>query len=157
VPLFKEQIARGGPVTVTHAEISRYFMTIPEACQLILQAAAMGKGGEIFVLDMGKPVKIRYLAEQMIRLSGKKPERDIKIVYTGLRAGEKLYEELFHADERLEKTPHAKILLAAPRQNDWAQLMALLTAAERACDEYAAEEVQQLLQQLVPEMNLNEA
>jgi FlaA1/EpsC-like NDP-sugar epimerase/lipopolysaccharide/colanic/teichoic acid biosynthesis glycosyltransferase len=157
VPLFKEQIARGGPVTVTHAEISRYFMTIPEACQLILQAAAMGKGGEIFVLDMGKPVKIRYLAEQMIRLSGKKPERDIKIVYTGLRAGEKLYEELFHADERLEKTPHAKILLAAPRQNDWAQLIELLTAAERACDEYAAEEVQNLLQQLVPEMNLSEA
>ncbi|MCI0591421.1 MAG: polysaccharide biosynthesis protein, partial [Gammaproteobacteria bacterium] len=110
VPLFKEQIKAGGPVTVTHPDISRYFMTIREACQLILQAGAMGHGGEIFILDMGKPVKITYLAEQMIKLSGKVPGQDIPIEFTGLRAGEKLHEELFYADEKMEATKHEKIL-----------------------------------------------
>ncbi len=112
IPLFKEQIAKGGPITVTHTDISRYFMTIPEACQLILQAGVMGQGGEIFVLDMGDPVKIKYLAEQMVQLTGKTPYKDIKIIYTGLRPGEKLYEELFYIDEKLAKTTHTKILLA---------------------------------------------
>ncbi|MGH8647661.1 MAG: polysaccharide biosynthesis protein, partial [Gammaproteobacteria bacterium] len=115
VPLFKEQIALGGPVTVTDPEITRYFMTIQEATQLIMQASAMGKGGEIFVLDMGEPVKIRYLAEQMIRLSGKRPGKDIAIVYTGLRPGEKRYEELFYENERRLPTEHEKIFLARPR------------------------------------------
>ncbi len=96
-------------MTITHPEISRYFMTIPEACQLILQAASLGKGGEIFALDMGDPVKIRDLAEQMIRLAGKRPGGDIAIVYTGLRAGEKLFEELFHPLENYASTAHAKI------------------------------------------------
>ncbi len=101
IPIFREQITKGGPVTVTHPEISRYFMTIPESVSLILQSGAMGKGGEIYVLDMGEPVKITDLAEQMIRLSGHEPNVDIEIQYTGLRPGEKLHEELFHSDEDL--------------------------------------------------------
>ncbi|HUW97317.1 MAG TPA: nucleoside-diphosphate sugar epimerase/dehydratase [Acidiferrobacter sp.] len=113
IPLFKAQIASGGPVTVTHRDITRYFMTIPEACGLILQASTIGAGGEIFVLDMGEPVKISYLAEQLILLSGKQPGQDIEIVYTGLRPGEKLFEELFYADEALLPTGHPKIRLTA--------------------------------------------
>ncbi len=113
IPLFKAQIAKGGPVTVTHPEITRYFMTIPEACGLILQSSVIGAGGEIFVLDMGEPVRIAYLAEQLILLSGKRPGQDVEIVYTGLRPGEKLYEELFYADEALLATAHPKIRLTA--------------------------------------------
>ncbi len=112
VPLFREQIRNGGPVTVTHPEITRFFMTIKEAAQLILQAGSMGQGGEIFVLDMGEPVKIKYLAEQMIQLSGKQLNTDIDIVYSGLRPGEKLYEELFYDSEHQEATKHEKIFLA---------------------------------------------
>ncbi len=112
VPRFRRQIEQGGPVTVTHPEIERFFMTIPEACQLIMQAAAIGNGGETFVLEMGEPVKIRYLAEQMIRLSGKQPDRDIAIEYTGLRPGEKLYEELFYRSEDLAVTRYPKIHIA---------------------------------------------
>jgi len=111
VPIFRQQLERGGPLTVTHPDITRFFMTIPEACQLILQALALGQGGEIFVLDMGEPVKIRFLAEQIIRLAGKKLE-DIPIQYIGLRPGEKLYEELFYTDENLVATPHKKIFQA---------------------------------------------
>lgn len=113
IPLFKKQIASGGPVTVTHRDITRYFMTIPEASQLILQASVLGSGGEIFVLDMGEPIKIAYLAEQMILLSGKKPGEDIDVVYTGLRPGEKLYEELFYSSESHDRTSHNKIFQAA--------------------------------------------
>ncbi len=113
IPLFKAQIAAGGPVTVTHPDITRYFMTIPEACGLILQSSVIGAGGEIFVLDMGEPVRISYLAEQLILLSGKRPGQDIAITYTGLRPGEKLYEELFYADEALLATAHPKIRLTA--------------------------------------------
>jgi len=153
VPLFKKQIAKGGPVTVTHPEISRYFMTIPEACQLILQAGAMGEGGEIFVLDMGKPVTIRYLAEQMIRLSGKRPNEDIDIVYTGLRAGEKLYEELFHTEEKLRKTPHQKIFRAAHRSTEWQLLTDTLAELEHLCQHYHEAQMPTLLTRLVPEMH----
>jgi FlaA1/EpsC-like NDP-sugar epimerase len=152
VPLFKEQIAKGGPVTVTHPEISRYFMTISEASQLIMQAAVLGSGGEIYVLDMGEPVKITYLAEQLIRLSGKEPGRDIQIVYTGLRPGEKLFEELFHELEPYEQTQHEKIFLAHPRQADWEDLGADLRAAEIAVKRYDTKKLKQILLRLVPEL-----
>ena len=155
VPLFQEQIQRGGPVTVTHPDISRYFMTIPEACQLILQSAAMGQGGEIFVLDMGKPIKIRYLAEQMIRLSGKIPDKDINIRYTGLRAGEKLHEELFHHEEEFAQTRHQKILLALHRTNHWEQTQSLLQQMEQACTVYDEDTILEILQTLVPEVRFN--
>jgi FlaA1/EpsC-like NDP-sugar epimerase len=151
VPLFRNQIASGGPVTVTHPEVTRYFMTTAEACQLILEASVMGRGGEIYVLDMGEPVKIRYLAEQMIRLSGKRPDEDIEIVYTGLRPGEKLFEQLFHAEECLSDTGHDKILLAQSRKVDWGTLAISLDRLERACNEYREDEIVRLVQELVPE------
>lgn len=114
IPLFKEQIAAGGPVTVTHPDIVRYFMTIPEAVHLVLEAGAMGKGGDIFVLDMGKPVRILDLAENIIKLSGFIPYRDIEIKFTGLRPGEKLYEELLMDEEGLRQTDNRKIFVGAP-------------------------------------------
>jgi FlaA1/EpsC-like NDP-sugar epimerase len=141
VPLFRSQIERGSPLTVTHPEIERFFMTIPEACQLIMQAAAIGRGGEIFVLDMGEPVKIAYLAEQMIRLSGRVPGEDIAIEYIGLRPGEKLFEELFYESEDLAETAHPKIRVARRRATPvleelGAGLEALKVAVE-SCDEAA--------------------
>jgi len=114
VPIFQEQIRRGGPITVTHPEIQRFFMTIPEASQLVLQAAAMGNGGEIFVLDMGEPVRIVDLARDLVRLSGLEPDA-IEIVFTGLRPGEKLYEELYFNDEEMQPTPHPKLFVAYHR------------------------------------------
>jgi len=157
VPLFKQQIESGGPVTVTHREITRYFMTIPEACQLILQASVMGDGGEIFVLDMGEPIKIAYLAEQMIRLSGKVPGEDIDIAYTGLRPGEKLYEELFHEKEALQSTHHEKILLARHREFDWQRLTEILDGMVIACNSYDETKIRGLLSELVPEWSGFEA
>lgn len=151
IPLFQKQIALGGPVTVTHPEISRYFMTIPEACQLILQAGVIGRGGEIFVLDMGEPVKISYLAEQLIRLSGKIPGEDIEIVYTGLRPGEKLYEELFHDAEKLAETSHPKILLAQCRVMDREVLERSLGAMQKAGDDGNDAALRTMLAELVPE------
>lgn len=117
IPKFREQIAKGGPVTVTHPEVTRYFMSIPEASQLVLQAGLMGQGGEIFVLDMGDPIRIAHLAQEMIRLSGFS-EDEIKIVFTGLRPGEKLYEELLADDEQSLPTPHAKLRIARARSAD---------------------------------------
>ncbi len=115
VPLFAEQIRKGGPVTVTHPEIKRYFMTIAESVQLVLQASVMGQGGDVFVLDMGEQIRVADLARNMILLSGRIPDQDIKIVYTGLRPGEKMYEELFDRDERVEPTSHEKIKRAVGR------------------------------------------
>jgi len=151
VPLFREQIQVGGPVTVTHPEITRYFMTIPEACQLIMQAETVGQGGEVFVLDMGEPVKIVYLAEQMIRLSGKVPGEDIAIEFVGLRPGEKLYEELFHGEEQLMETGYSKLRLAKARiyDNDvWFQTIHQLTLA---CQDQDQQRTLTLLKDLVPE------
>ena len=153
VPLFREQIRKGGPVTVTHPEITRWFMTIPEACQLILQAAVLGRGGEIFALDMGEPVRIAYLAEQMIRLAGKQPGRDIEIAYTGLRAGEKLFEELFHPLENYQSTAHAKIFLAQPRSMAWALLVTLMRQGELAVRDYDEDMLRRVLDQLLPEFD----
>jgi FlaA1/EpsC-like NDP-sugar epimerase len=122
IPLFKKQIAEGGPITVTHPDITRFFMTISEAVQLVLQAGAMAKGGEIFVLDMGQPVKISDLAEDLIRLSGLEPHIDIEIKYTGLRPGEKLFEELLMAEEGLAATKHEKIFIGKPLEIDIEEL-----------------------------------
>ncbi|RZM21812.1 MAG: polysaccharide biosynthesis protein, partial [Pedobacter sp.] len=116
IPRFKQQIEKGGPVTVTHPEITRYFMTIPEACRLVLEAGCMGKGGEIFVFDMGKSVKIVELAKKMIRLAGLVPNEDIKITYSGLRPGEKLYEELLNDNENTMPTHHEKIMIGKVRE-----------------------------------------
>lgn len=151
IPHFKRQIENNGPITVTHPEITRYFMTIDEACQLVLEAGAMGKGGEIFVFDMGKPVKILNLAKQMIRLSGFVPDVDIKIEFSGLRPGEKLYEELLADAENTQPTHHEKILIAKSsfefsRGNY--ELIDLLTEAIKDCDTMKAISV---MRKLVPE------
>jgi FlaA1/EpsC-like NDP-sugar epimerase len=151
VPRFREQIRAGGPVTVTHPEITRYFMTIPEACQLILQASVLGQGGEIFALDMGEPVRIRDLAEQMIRLAGKHEAGAISIIYTGLRPGEKLFEELFHPQEQYSDTAHAKIFLAQPRTMAWHTLTSQLRHGEAAVREFDESALQRILDQLLPE------
>jgi FlaA1/EpsC-like NDP-sugar epimerase len=151
VPLFREQIRRGGPVTVTHPEITRYFMTIPEACQLILQAATLGEGGEIFALDMGQPVRIQYLAEQMIRLAGKRSGEDIRIEFTGLRPGEKLFEELFHPQEDYQPTRHPKIMLAQPRELAAQSIQQQLLRLRQASQQYDSAQMLEILQQLVPE------
>ncbi|MGR8998079.1 MAG: polysaccharide biosynthesis protein [Gammaproteobacteria bacterium] len=155
VPRFREQIQAGGPVTVTHPDITRYFMTIPEACQLIMQAEAVGKGGEVFVLDMGEPVKISYLAEQMIRLSGKRVGKDIEIKYVGLRVGEKLYEELFHEQEQLIETGYEKLFLAQARLYDSAYWIAHVDELTLACQQDNEEEIKKILQNLVPEYQAN--
>ncbi len=157
VPLFRRQIREGGPVTVTHPEISRYFMTIPEACQLILQTASIGKGGEIFALDMGEPVKIRDLAEQMIRLAGKKPGSEVPIIYTGLRSGEKLFEELFHPLENYSATEHAKIFLAQHREVSWELLQALLGRAVEAVAVFNEEELRRCVSSLLPSFRWSES
>ena len=119
IPYFQKQIAAGGPVTVTHPNIIRYFMTIPEACCLVMEASTLGKGGEIFIFDMGKPVKILDLARNMIRLAGYTPEKDIPIVFTGLRPGEKLYEELLNQKETTLPTDNKKIMIARVREFDF--------------------------------------
>lgn len=153
VPLFERQIAAGGPVTVTHPEITRYFMTIPEAASLILQAGTIGGGGEIFVLDMGEPVRIRELAEKMIQLSGFQPGRDIEIIYTGLRPGEKLHEELFYAHEELQQTVHPKLLLASCRTVERTRIFISLDRLKGAMEANDVGSALHELKWLVPEFN----
>ncbi len=150
IPLFKEQIAHGGPVTVTHPDIVRYFMTIPEAVSLVLGAGGMASGGEIFVLDMGEPVKIRDLAENLIRLSGLEPDRDIAIVYSGLRPGEKLYEELLLSEEGLTKTENQKIYVGRPIDIDPELLFSRLDELRPLAAANDARGVLAALKQLVP-------
>ena len=151
VPLFRAQIRSGGPVTVTDPEVTRYFMTIPEACQLILQAVAIGARQAVYTLDMGEPVSIRLLAEQMITLAGKQPGRDIAIVYTGLRPGEKLHETLFHADERYRPTAHPKILQAEARGVSTERIVAAVARLREAVASYDLDALDQALRDAVPE------
>jgi FlaA1/EpsC-like NDP-sugar epimerase len=150
VPLFKEQIRQGGPVTVTHPEMTRYFMLIPEAAQLVLEAGTLGRGGEIFVLDMGEPVKIPDLARDLIRLSGLREDEDIEITFTGLRPGEKLHEELYDRGEEVLPTPHPKIFLARHRPCALDSLQDQLTELARGLDD-SPDEVVAALQSVVPE------
>lgn len=154
VPLFQKQIKMGGPLTVTHPETTRYFMTIPEAAQLILQASAMGNGGEIFVLDMGQPVKIAYLAEQMIKLSGLEVEKDIKIEFVGLRPGEKLNEELFYDNEKRDKTSHEKILFARHNSVDWDLLNENLNKLIEGCKEFDDDKLVSILNAILFDLGI---
>ena len=150
VPLFRKQIASGGPVTVTHPDITRYFMTIPEASQLVIQAGAMGKGGDVFVLDMGNSVKIVDLASKMIHLSGfsvrdeQNSEGDISIEFSGLRPGEKLYEELLIGDN-VTGTEHERIMTAHEVDLPWSALQVLLDNLDHACHHFEHEKIRTLL------------
>lgn len=150
IPLFKKQIAHGGPVTVTHKKIIRYFMLIPEAAQLVLQAGAFAKGGEIFVLDMGKPVKIYDLACDLIKLSGLEPNKDIKIVFTGLRPGEKLYEELLMSEEGLQDTVHKKIYVGKPTFEDMDKLTVKLEQLRKLLELDDIDDIKHQMQMIVP-------
>lgn len=156
IPRFKKQIAKGGPVTVTHPEITRFFMTIPEAAQLVLQAASYAKGGEIFVLDMGSPVKIYDLAKKMISLSGFKPDVDIDIVFTGLRPGEKLYEELLMDEEGLKKTQHSKIFVGQPIDIDEQQLSEKLEQLKAAIPQ-DNDTIKKIMSEVVPTYHYKKA
>lgn len=155
IPRFKKQLEEGGPITVTHPEITRYFMTIPEACQLVLEAGVMGKGGEIFVFDMGSPVKIVDLAKKMIRLSGKVPERDIKITYSGLRPGEKLYEELLNNSENTMPTYHEKIMIATVREYDFASVYTQVEELINLAQKHFLMETVGKMKEIVPEFISN--
>ncbi|MES2181591.1 MAG: polysaccharide biosynthesis protein, partial [Pseudomonadota bacterium] len=153
IPKFREQIAKGGPVTITHPEITRYFMSIPEAAQLVMQAGLMGKGGDIFVLDMGEPVKIAALAADMIRLSGLLVD-DIKIDYVGLRPGEKLYEELLADDEHTLPTPHEKLRIAVARtvDNVWVKkLLRWIDSAQSASEVHIKNELKLWVEEYSPQ------
>jgi FlaA1/EpsC-like NDP-sugar epimerase len=151
IPHFRKQISQGGPVTVTHPEIIRYFMTIPEACQLVLQAGTMGKGGEIFVFDMGKPVKIVDLAEKMILLSGLEPYEDIDIKFTGLRPGEKLYEELLNPTATSLPTHHPKIMVSKVPISLFKDLKDKVRELIKSSEKNKDEKVVRLLKEIVPE------
>lgn len=153
VPIFKKQIASGGPVTVTHPEMRRYFMTIPEAAQLVLQASVMGSGGEIFVLDMGEPVRIADLARKLIFLSGLKPDQDIQIEYTGVRPGEKLFEELKLADEQTIPTYHEKIKVFAGRSMPFEEAIHQLATLRKACESRDLRTLLFALKEIVPDYN----
>ncbi len=151
IPLFRKQIQDGGPITVTHPDITRFFMTIPEACQLVLEASAMGQGGEIFVFDMGEPIRVIDLARTMIRLSGLEPDKDIKIEFTGLRPGEKLYEELFNSHEQTMPTYHSKIMIGKTNGGDHKSITSHFPDLEKAVASGDYPAVGRILQSIVPE------
>lgn len=154
IPLFKKQIECGGPVTVTHMDMVRYFMTIPEAVQLVIQASVLAQGGEVFVLDMGKPVRIYDLARDLIRLSGLEPDKDIPIVITGIRPGEKLYEELLTDEEGLQVTNNYRIMISHPPSVPRSELNMVLGVLENLCDRYefmpSSQQIKKQLKQLIP-------
>lgn len=162
VPLFQKQIARGGPITITHPQMTRYFMSITEAVELVLQSAAFGRdqlpneGASICVLEMGEPVNIEELARQMVRLSGLKPKQDITFEYVGLRAGEKLYEELFHSDEILQKSPHPSIRFASARPVDYTLISAQIETLLAACHHGDSAQIKAALKAIVPEFTPDE-
>ena len=151
IPRFREQIAKGGPVTVTHPEITRFFMTIPEACRLVMEAATMSTGNQIFVFDMGESVKIDDLARRMIRLAGFIPDEDIKIEYSGLRPGEKLYEEVLAINENTLPTDHSRIRIAKVREYDYTEALAAIDELERLSREVIIVEMVKLMKKIVPE------
>ncbi|MEG1783012.1 MAG: polysaccharide biosynthesis protein, partial [Oscillospiraceae bacterium] len=154
LPLFKDQLAEGGPITVTDPEIVRYFMTIPEAVSLVLEAGAMGeKSGEIFVLDMGNPVKILTLAENLIKMSGFIPYRDINIVFTGLRPGEKLFEELLQDEESVRKTDNKKIFIGSPLKMDTGRFFSDLLELKSIAYENDAKRLMEKIKVMVPTFN----
>ena len=149
VPIFKDQIEKGGPVTVTHREVKRYFMTIPEAVQLVLEAGGVARGGEIFILDMGEPIKIDDLARKMIKLSGYIPEKDIKIKYTGLKPGEKLFEELVIDNESVSTTEYEKILVAKPEKIDLKNILSQINKIDKNLYKYNKKEIKKLIKRLI--------
>jgi FlaA1/EpsC-like NDP-sugar epimerase len=151
IPRFKQQIEKGGPLTVTHPDITRYFMTIPEACQLVIEAGVMGQGGEIFVFDMGNPVKVVDLAHKMIRLSGREPGVDIEIIYTGLRPGEKLFEELLNDSENTMPTYHEKIMIAKVMEYDFEEISDKIDLLLKSATSHYTYETVALMKELVPE------
>ena len=151
IPRFREQLAKGGPLTVTHPDIIRYFMTIPEACRLVLEAAFMGKGNEIFVFDMGSPVKIADLARRMIELSGLKVGEDIDIIYTGLRPGEKLYEELLATKENTRPTDNTQIYRAQVREYDYHQVDQAIDELTELAIRVQKMDTVRMMKQIVPE------
>lgn len=155
IPMFKRQIETGGPVTVTHPEITRFFMTIPEACQLVLEAGAMGKGGEIFIFDMGRSIKIVDLAKKMILLSGFQPGKDIEIVFTGLREGEKLYEELLNNKENTTETHHKKIMIAKIQEYSYKEIDNYIDLFHDLINDRNELKMVALMKELVPEFKSN--
>ena len=151
IPRFREQIAKGGPVTVTHPEITRFFMTIPEACRLVMEAATMSTGNQIYVFDMGESVKIDDLARRMIQLAGYTPDEDIKINYSGLRPGEKLYEEVLSDHENTLPTNHSRIRIAKVREYDYADASTTMTELESLSREVDTPTMVRLMKKVVPE------
>ena len=151
IPRFREQIEKGGPITVTHPDITRFFMTIPEACRLVMEAATMTKGNQIFVFDMGESVKIADLAKRMIELAGLKEGEDIKIEYTGLRPGEKIYEEVLSNEENTVKTQHEKIRIACVREYDYQEAISAVDKLEHLSRTVEIPEMVKYMKQVVPE------
>jgi FlaA1/EpsC-like NDP-sugar epimerase len=155
IPTFRKQIQAGGPVTVTHPDITRYFMTIPEACRLVLEAGTMGQGGEIFIFDMGKPIRIVDLAKKMIRLSGLEPQKDIDIIFTGIREGEKLFEELLNTHEDTIPTHHLKILKAKVREYDYSYIVSMIELFRDLIHDSNELKMVTLMKEIVPEFKSN--
>jgi FlaA1/EpsC-like NDP-sugar epimerase len=155
IPLFKKQIEAGGPITVTHPDINRYFMTIPEACQLVLEAGVMGAGGEIFIFDMGESVRILDVAKKMVKLSGLQLGKDIQISFTGLRPGEKLYEELLANSENTQPTHHEKIMIAKVRAYDYDQVSQQLVNLKQLLNLGDETRIVTKIKELVPEFVSN--